>query len=129
MTNLEDLIALQVDNGNELLKTHQLSCPGNATYLSKASIAELLKSISYCIEKELLEKLDSSIFFSLLCDESTDVASKEELSICARWLENGSAVEHFLGIVHAKAVTAEAITEYILRFFQEKNSQSRNYVD
>ena len=99
-TTFESLISLQMDNGNEQLNVHQKECPANATYLSKVTTAELLNSISHCIEKELLCILSSSQYISVMADESTDVSSKEELSICARWLENGKAVEHFLGIVH-----------------------------
>ena len=38
-----------------------------------------------------------------MADESTDISSKEELSVCGRWIENGKAVEHFLGSVRAKS--------------------------
>ena len=55
-----------------------------------------------------------------MADESTDVASKEELSICGRWLEKGKAVEHFLCIVHVKEVNAEAFTRYLLQFLSDK---------
>ena len=50
-----------------------------------------------------------------MADGSTDIASKEELSICARWLESGKAVEHFLGIVNIPEVHAEAIKHYLLQ--------------
>ncbi len=33
--------------------------------------------------------------------------------MCARWIEDGKAVEHFLGIVHAQDVTAG---QYLLNF-------------
>ena len=55
-----------------------------------------------------------------MADESTDISSKEELSVCGRWIENGKVVEHFLGIVHAKDVTAKALTQYLLDFLQER---------
>ena len=55
-----------------------------------------------------------------MADESTDISSKEELSVCGRWIENGKAVEHFLGIVRAKEVTAKALTQYLLDFLQER---------
>ena len=95
---------MQIENGNEQLKVHLNSSPNNATYLSKVTTAELLKSISDHIEETLLCR---SPYFSILADESTDIASKEELSICGRWLEKGKPVEHFLGMVH---VDAESIT-------------------
>ena len=56
-----------------------------------------------------------------MADESTDVSSKEELSVCARWVQNGKPVEHFLGIVQAKETTAEAITRYLCSFLEARN--------
>lgn len=100
----EELIELQIKNGNEQLREHKDNSPSSATYLSKISFAELLRSISCVIEQSLLSRLKESPYFSNMADESTDIASMEELSICARWLENGQAVEHFLGIVHVKNV-------------------------
>jgi len=55
-----------------------------------------------------------------MADESTDISSKEELSVCARWLEDGMAVEHFWGIVHAQETTAGALTKYLLDFLQDR---------
>ena len=52
-----------------------------------------------------------------MTDESTDIACKEELSVCARWLENSKAVEHFLGIVNAHDVHAKAVT--LLQFLSD----------
>ena len=119
-TTFQDLITLQIENGNEQLKVHLNSCPNNATYLSKMTTAELLRSISDHIEEKLLSRLKESPYFSILADESTDIASKEELSICGRWLEIGKPVEHFLGMVHIKQVDARSITEALLQFLHTK---------
>ena len=119
-TTFEDLIHLQVENGNQQLEVHLQSAPLNATYLSKISTAELLSCISSCIEESLLARLNSSQFISIMADESSDVSSKEELSICGRWLEDGTPVEHFLGILHAREVNAEALTDYLLQFLSDK---------
>ena len=53
-----------------------------------------------------------------MADKSTDVASKEELSVSARWLHNWKPVEHFLSIMLAKETTAEAI---LCTFLEAKN--------
>ena len=102
-----------------MLGSHKSSCPSNATYLSKMTTAELLKSISYHIEDGVLASLKESEFYSIMADESTDVSSKEELSICARWLDNGAAVERFLGMVHVTDVHAEALTDYLTTFLHD----------
>ena len=119
-TTCEDLIMLQIDNGSEQLETHKHTCLSNATYVSKATTTELLSSISHCIEEALLTRLKSSQFISIMADKSTDVSSKKELSVCGRWLESGNPVEHFLGIIHAQVVNAEALTRYLLQFLHEK---------
>ncbi len=56
-----------------------------------------------------------------MADESTDVSSKEELSICARWEQSGKPVEHFLGIISAKEMTAKAIASYLNDFLDLKS--------
>ena len=103
------------------MKTHRHQCPGNVTYESYPTVAELLASISNILENSLLSSLKASPYFSLMADEGTDVASKEELSVCARWLQDGKPVEHFLGIVQAKETNAEAITGYLAAFMQSKD--------
>ena len=55
-----------------------------------------------------------------MADESTDVVSKEEMSICARWPEDDRVVEHFLGILRAGKVDAKSLAEYLLVFFETK---------
>ena len=121
-TMFEGIIQLQIDNGIEQLKAHKQSCPSNATYLSKASTAEFLDSISFHLEKQMLDRLKRSKFYSIMADESTDISTKEELSICGRWLEDsGKIVEHFLGLVHVQKVDAEALTQSLLIFLNDKD--------
>ena len=116
----DGIIQLQIDNGIEQLESHKQSSPSNATYLSKFSTAEFLKSISFHIEENILAHLKSSQFYSILADETTDISSKEELAICGRWLEDSKVVERFLGIVHVSEVNAEALTKYLLAFLNDK---------
>ena len=64
--------------------------------------------------------MKASPYFSLMADEGTDVASKKELSVCARWLQDSKPVEHFLAIVQSKETNTEAITGYLVAFLQPK---------
>ena len=120
MTTFTDLITLQIDNGDEHLKVHKNECAGNASCMSKISTAEFLNSISHFIEQSILSCMKKSQFYSIMADESTDVSSKEELSICGRWIEDSKAVEHFLGIVRAREIDAQSLTQYLLDFLQDK---------
>lgn len=60
----------------------------------------------------------SSFNSSTYADESTDVSSKEELSICARWERDSKPGEHFIGIVPAKETTA--ISSYLCAFLESE---------
>ena len=46
-TTFNDLISLQVDNGNEIRKQHLSTYAGNATYLSKATSADPIECIGH----------------------------------------------------------------------------------
>ena len=120
-TTFSDLITLQVDNGDKQLEQHKDAGARNASYMSSLSIGEFLNSISHHLEQGLLSRLRKSPFLSILADESTDVASKEEMSICARWVEGGKAVEHFLSILRARKVDAQSLTKCLLDFIRDKS--------
>ncbi len=76
--------------------------PSNAQYSSKFSITDM-------IVNGFNESLKSSSFFSILADECEGVSTKEELSICCRWVVNGHAEEHFMTVLHITSLTAEAL--------------------
>ena len=117
-TIFKGLITLQIENGDIRLKAHRENCPHNATYESYATVVDLLACISKVLEENLLTSFKASRNFSLMADEATDISSKEDLSVCARWLENNKPVDHFLGIVHAKETTAKGITSHLCTFLK-----------
>ena len=50
------------------------------------------------------------------------ISTQEELSICCRWLVNGSIEEHFLTILHVTS------TDALTSFIREKNLDSKRLV-
>ena len=115
-----DLIELLVANGDKILGQHLNECPGNAQYTSKFTVNKLVEAIDMWLESRLLQSLKSSPYFSILADESQDISSQEELSICCRWLVDGCPEEHFLTVLHIKATNAETITAAITSFIGNK---------
>ncbi len=79
-TIFEGLITLLIENGDIKLKLRREKCPRNATYESYATVAELIPSISKTLENNLLCSLKASAYYSIMADESTDVASQKKLS-------------------------------------------------
>eukprot|EP00795_Rhopilema_esculentum_P001416 gene1416-15834_t len=59
--------------------------------------------------------------FSLMCDEYTDVSNKQQLSFCARWVDQDlNACEDFLGFYEIPNIKAQtivtAIKDALIRF-------------
>lgn len=127
-TTFQDLLALQVANGDQLLEQHLMEGPANAQYTSKFSVTSLIEAIDTWLDRKLMESLKESPFFSILADECEDVSTQEELSICCRWIVNGQPEEHFITILHILACDATTITEALESFIASRHLDYRKLV-
>ncbi|XP_064636953.1 zinc finger MYM-type protein 1-like [Lineus longissimus] len=109
-TNFQDTLELQIENGLEDLKHFLDNAPKNANYTSHQVIEEYVAAIGLYIEKNILESLRSASYYTLLLDESQDINTVEEMSVCARWVPpKEKPVERFLGILPLKRTSAEVL--------------------
>ena len=61
-----------------------------------------------------LNAIKLSKFYSTMCDEYTDVANKEQLSFCLRWIDENLWVrEHFLGYYELPNIKSDTIAAVI----------------
>lgn len=118
---LSQLVELQVANGDLVLKKHVDEGALNAQYTSKFSAVMLMESIDSWINLKLLESLKASSFFSILADECEDISTKEELTICFRWIKEGKPEEHFLNILRIRSLDAATIADAICSFMESNN--------
>ena len=119
-TTFEDIIELQIANGDALLKQHVEQGPSNAQYTSKFSSVSLIEAIDTWIERRLMSSSKSSPFFSLLADECQDVSTQEELSLCCRWVVDGHSEEHFMTILHIRSLDAETLASTITFYVESQ---------
>lgn len=124
MTSFQDLVLLQILNGDSLLKQHTEG-PLNAQYTSKFSSTSMLEAISKWIDEESLK---SSSFFPILADECVDVSTHEELSLCCRWVVDGRSEEHFITVIHITSLTAESLATEITSFLESKGLDYRKLI-
>ena len=117
-TTFDELVQLQIANGDDLLKQHVEQGSSNAQYTSKFSSVSLIEAIDTWIERRLLSSLKTSPFFSILADECQDVSSQEELSICCRWVVEGHSEEHFITILHIRALDSETLAHAITTYME-----------
>ncbi|XP_050529454.1 52 kDa repressor of the inhibitor of the protein kinase-like [Daktulosphaira vitifoliae] len=103
--------------GDELLKKNLLSTPKNATYLSKTIQNEIIETCHEVIRKKIVDKINQSKGFSVLADESTDISSIEQFSICVRYLDSEPNIcEDFLGFVPVTDVSGQALAKSIKNY-------------
>ena len=121
-TNFDEVAQLMVENGDDEVWKHLDTAPRNANYSFHVAISEYLDAISLWVQHGILRSLKEAAFYSLLDDESTDIAKIEELSICFRWVDNySSPVEHFLGLVNLSACEAASIFAVLKAFLADSD--------
>ena len=121
-SNFDEVVQLMVENGNDEVRKHLDTAPRNANYGSYVAISEYLDAISLWVQQGILRSLKEAAFYSILADESTDIATIEELSICFRWVDcSGSSVEHFLGLISLSACDAASIFAALKSFLADSD--------
>lgn len=90
--------------------------PGDATttYTSEMSIREWLGCVGSVIREDLVTRVQQSKFVSIAVDGTTDISRNEQVSVCLRWLENGSPVEALLHIGQLSDRTASGYRQFVL---------------
>ena len=127
-TTFEDIMELQIANGDELLKQHVEQGPSNAQYTYRFSSVSLIEAIDIWIERRLMSSLKSSPFFSLLADECQDVSTQEEFSICCRWVVDGHSEEHFMTILHIRSLDAETLASAITSYMESQGLKIKRLI-
>ena len=101
------------------LQSHIIHSPKNARYLSPKIQNEFIAINGEIIRRSIVDECNSSNFWSIMADETTDVSTKEQVSVCARYIrkthQRGLEVcEEFLGFSSVAVANAETITSSIV---------------
>ena len=69
-------------------------------YISPDIINELIMTMGQSLLRQLLVEIRSSLWFSILADEATDVCRHEQMSLSIRWVDNSFTIhDYVLGLV------------------------------
>lgn len=112
--NFRALLRMRIESGDDTtLRNHVTTCPKNASYLNPEIQYELLDLSSRQIQDVIVKEINSSKCFSVIADETTDVAGISQMALCARYvtkLENRHVIkESFLTFAAVESGTGEAI--------------------
>ncbi|XP_060881672.1 zinc finger MYM-type protein 1-like [Metopolophium dirhodum] len=113
---LRALLAFRVDSGDTELQRHFETSPKNCTMISPKVQNEIIDVIGDVIVGKIVERVKQFRFFSLLCDETTDISTTEQMTVCIRYVDTSSWIlrEDFLGFVKMTSTTGLAIKDAIL---------------
>jgi hypothetical protein len=58
-------------------------------------------------------------YWSVMADETEDISSMEQISICARFVSNCEVYEEFLGFINIAKMDAQTIADALLSTLQK----------
>lgn len=90
------LLAFRLDSGDETLHEHLKNCKKNATLISKTTQNEIVELIRDVIVQDIVHEVNNSKYFAILCDETTDNNTKEQMTFSVKYLKMIFFFKYFL---------------------------------
>ncbi|CAG2202031.1 unnamed protein product [Mytilus edulis] len=110
--------------GDPILTEHLANGNSRAKYTSPDIQNEIINIIGNQIRIDIVDKCNSSKFFALIVDESTDVSTREQVSVCLRYIQRDSLSgdisikEDFLDFVMTTSTKGEHLAELLIETLQ-----------
>ena len=83
-------------------------------YLSHHIQNEFLQIMALHILRQVSKDIRDSACYTIMADECTDVANKEQFTICIRWVgQDLQDHEDFIGLYEVSSINADCLTEAI----------------
>ncbi|XP_029340930.1 zinc finger MYM-type protein 1-like [Acyrthosiphon pisum] len=119
--NFRCLLRHRAQHGNNTLKKYLETCSSNAMYTSPLIQNEIINIFGELIQSDIIKKISKSNYFSVLADETTDIAQIEQFSICIRYFEEELVIlrEDFLTFVPVHDVTGHGLATVLLNTLKE----------
>ena len=83
-------------------------------YTSHEIQTECIQIMAHQILRQLCKNIRGSDFYTIMADVCTDIANKEQFTICMRWVDN-SLLDHedFIGLYQVDSIDAATLTDAI----------------
>ncbi|XP_054706731.1 zinc finger MYM-type protein 1-like [Uloborus diversus] len=109
--NFRALLRYRAAGGDVDLRQHLVMSAGNAMYTSPRIQNEIINTFGDMIQMQIRDRVHKSGLFSVLADETTDIAGIQQFSLCVRYLEDvtASVREDFLCFVPVNDVTGKGL--------------------
>ena len=81
-----------------------------SSYTSHEIQNEIIKVMAMNVLRTIMSSLQTSLFVTLMMDETTDISNKEQVTFTIRWVsENLEVNEEFVGLYEVPAIDAETL--------------------
>lgn len=118
-----DLLDFRVEAGDIRLQEHFASAAGNAKYTSVRVQNEMITICGDILREQIVAESNTAFAFSVLADETADIAGTEQMSIGIRFIDKtGTNVyvrEQFMGFVELEQLNSACIAATILKFLKD----------
>jgi len=101
--------------------------PGNVSWLSPSIQNEVIDIVSENILKTISERAKGK-FFSVLCDEVSDVSRHEYLTLVIRYVTDGKIEESLLGLIRVESITGSFLCSVVEKRLSDYNLPLQNIV-
>ena len=111
---------------------HLTNSSSRAKYTSPDIQNEIINIIGNQIRTSIVESCNNSKFSTLIADETTDTSTREQVSVCLRYLERDpisnkiSIKEDFLDFVMATSTTGEHLAELLIETLNNAGINTMN---
>ena len=114
------LVRFQAET-DPILASYLLESPKNASYTSKGIQNELRDVVGQSIQLDIISEVQAAQFYSVITDEVTDVANKEELSLVLRYVFDDEIKEVFVDFIQVERITGKALGNKIVEWLSSHN--------
>ena len=120
--NFLEILSL-VAKHDEVVKSQLNFLPRNAQYMSPKIQNDLIAIMAGMVRNHVTVAVRDAGMFSILVDESKDLSKKEQMAIvlCCVHKSTHTVHEHFLTFVKAESLTADSLSQYILKTLEDCN--------
>ena len=103
--NLYQLLLLQAKDSPQMISWLEIK-----QYISPEIINEVITSMGQCVLRKILAEVCTSLWYSIIVDEATDIAHNEQMSVSVRWVDNCYCInECTIGLLQLPSTLAETI--------------------
>lgn len=77
-------MAFRLDSGDDISHEHLENCKNNTTMISKTVQNKIIEVIHEVLTDNIVYHVKKSKYFSILCDETIDISTKEQITFSVR---------------------------------------------